>query len=484
MLIRHGFSYLVAKVLPALLTLVALGVYTRYLSPEEYGKYSLVMLIANVSMIGFFQWLILGVGRYLPECATEDARSELLSTVRVTLIAISVSVILVFLIASLLMADVVDFSLYLAGFVCAALALSELTLKILNADLKPRQYGWLLLFRSAVALGVGGALSYFGYGSKGVITGFLLGGGLAFFLFRDSWRGVDVARFNFSYLKKLFKYGMPLTVTYLLILVIDVSDRFFIKYYMGVSAVGQYSAPYDFTQYALGSIAAVVHLAAFPLVVNKIKSEGFIEAGSQLQFTFTILICVMLPATLGLAVCANDIGQVFFGERFSTDAAIIIPLISLGMFFSVLKSFYFDYAFQLSGDTRSQVYAVLVAAFINVICNILLIPSFGLLGAAVSTVVAFFCALIISAVLGVRSFPMPSIKMRPILTVVMSSIVMSVFAVLDLNSDVKINLALKVFFSIVLYMLCLVLADFLNLRAYFIIAVKKNLNRIAILFRS
>lgn len=143
---------------------------------------------------------------------------------------------------------------------------------------------------------------------------------------------------------------------------------------------------------------------------------------------------------------------------------MIIPLISLGMFFSVIKSFYFDYAFQLSGATRNQVYAVLVAAIVNVICNMLLIPLYGILGAALSTVGAFLFALIISVVLGLKSFPMPKIAVRPFLTIIISSVVMSVFTMFDLSSDLRINLAFKIVISILTYVACLILANFLDVR--------------------
>lgn len=470
----HGVSYLIAKVVPAILTLVALSLYTRYLSPEEYGQYSLVMLVANVFMISLFQWLILGVGRYLPECLSENDRAELLGTVGVSVLVMSVIIILVSLIASLILSDFFEIPFYMVGLACAVLALSELSLKVLNADLQPSLYGKLLLLRSSVSLAFGWAFSYLGYGAVGVISGFILGGFLAFFVFGNFWGKLSVSQFKFFYLKKLFGYGMPLTFAYLLVFIIDVSDRFFIKYYLGVGAVGKYSASYDFTQYAIGSIAAVVHLAAFPLIINKLIQNGYEEARQQLQLTFSILISLILPLVVGLAVCSDEIGKVFFGKQFSADAAIVIPLIAIAMFFSVLKSFYFDYAFQLSGRTHKQAYSVLFAAVVNIICNMFLIPVYGILGAAVSTVIAFSSALIVSILLGFKSFPMPGINVRPVLIVIFSSALMYFAAKINISNDTNINLAFKFFISALIYVLCLVLTDFLGLRSKVFFAINKR----------
>src|SRR5690348_11656150 len=57
MLLKHGGIYLTIRVLPGILGFAVLAIYTRLLTPAEYGFYSLVLatetLIVNVA----FSWL-------------------------------------------------------------------------------------------------------------------------------------------------------------------------------------------------------------------------------------------------------------------------------------------------------------------------------------------------------------------------------------------------------------------------------------------
>ncbi len=68
MLAKYGAIYLVAKFFPAPIALGILAILTRNISPQEYGFYSLTILTAGFINSVFLQWIILGVGRYLPDC--------------------------------------------------------------------------------------------------------------------------------------------------------------------------------------------------------------------------------------------------------------------------------------------------------------------------------------------------------------------------------------------------------------------------------
>src|SRR5690606_30955381 len=66
MLIKHGAIYLLSRIVPGLVAFASLVVYTRLLSPDEYGVY--VLVIATVTLVQAigFSWLDLSLLRILP----------------------------------------------------------------------------------------------------------------------------------------------------------------------------------------------------------------------------------------------------------------------------------------------------------------------------------------------------------------------------------------------------------------------------------
>jgi len=67
MLIRHSLLYFAAKLFPAVATLCALALFTRWLTPASYGVYALNIAAAMGMNAVLFQWYSLALARFLPE---------------------------------------------------------------------------------------------------------------------------------------------------------------------------------------------------------------------------------------------------------------------------------------------------------------------------------------------------------------------------------------------------------------------------------
>ena len=64
-LLRDSAIYLLARGVPAAISFAALAVYTRILSPEEFGLYALAMTAVTLGNALLFRWLNAGVKRYV-----------------------------------------------------------------------------------------------------------------------------------------------------------------------------------------------------------------------------------------------------------------------------------------------------------------------------------------------------------------------------------------------------------------------------------
>src|SRR5947209_16418624 len=65
-LLSHTAVYLVARGVPGVVAFAATALYTHLLTPQDYGRYALVLGTAGLLNALLFQWLRLSLVRYLP----------------------------------------------------------------------------------------------------------------------------------------------------------------------------------------------------------------------------------------------------------------------------------------------------------------------------------------------------------------------------------------------------------------------------------
>ncbi|MBY6276607.1 oligosaccharide flippase family protein [Symbiobacterium thermophilum] len=406
MLLRHSAAYLLARGLPALVNFLAIALYSRLLTPDEYGTYAVVVAWVSLGNAVFFQWLRLGVLRFLP--SSGEHREQLLSTVAlgfVTQVLLTATVCLVLWFHQ----GSQERGLVLVGLVLLWLqAWFELNLELARAELNPVRYGLLSFLKSALGLIVGAGLVFFGFGVEGVLIGVIVSNLLpGLWSAFASWTRVRLYLVDRKALLELVRYGLPLTVTLALAYVVSTSDRLLLDWLRGPSEAGLYAVGYDLAQSTSGVLMMVINLAAYPVVVKTLETQGVEAAREQLCNSATILLSVAVPATAGLMLLSANIADAFVGEAFRVEAAAIIPWAALGALISGVKAYHIDLGFQLGKRTLTQVWSVLGAAISNLVLNVLLIPNYGALGAASSAVIAYGVGLAISWGLVKQVFPMP-----------------------------------------------------------------------------
>jgi O-antigen/teichoic acid export membrane protein len=191
---------------------------------------------------------------------------------------------------------------------------------------------------------------------------------------------------RFTNIAPYLKYGLPLIGNTAVLWIIYTSDRYFISYFLGASATGIYSAAYGIGGYAdfmLPSIGTVL----FP-TISKLFDEGNYERTKlYMKYTFKYLIMLIIPGAAGLSILAKPLLSIIATRAF-INGNTIVPFIAFG---SVFNCFYqiCIYVMLLVRKTQLNIMLLLIAAFVNVVLNLLLIPIMGILGSAVASIVAF-----------------------------------------------------------------------------------------------
>ena len=407
MLLRHSALYLLGRLLPGVVSLLTLALYTRLLTAGEYGRYALVIAAVGIVNAICFQWLNLSLGRFLQ--AHDNSPSELLSTALTGFSVLVVTTGVLGCAAAWLWPDkTMRWLIILAVGIVWAQAWYDLNLKIVNARLAPVRYGLITSIKALLAVGVGAAFFYLGGGVAGILLGLMAALWLSTLFGWRHWHGLSMRGFNPRLLRTFIGYGAPLTLTFMLTMVLDSSDRFLLGWYINAKAVGAYAAAYVLTQQSLGMLMGAVHLAAFPLAVHALEEKGAVEARIQLRQNFLMLLLLSVPATVGLVMLANNIAAVVLGHGFRAQAGEIIIIVALATFVGGVQSYYFSYSFQLKRQMRGQVWTVLWAAVANVGLNLWWIPRHGVIGAAYATLSAFLVGLVVSWHLGKHIFALPA----------------------------------------------------------------------------
>lgn len=407
MLLKHTFAYLFARGLPGLVNFAALMLYTRLLDPEQYGKYALVIALVSMAGVIAFQWLRLVVGRWWPK-EQHDPKAFLGRSLLIFL-TLSVGSIAVSLLAAVFWPDP-SWALLIvfAGFLLIAQQWLELNLMLATMEFSPGRYAKLLGAKSVLALLLGGALAWAGWGAWGPLLGLFVASTIVVPMFgRHLWQGATLAKTPRPALREQLSYGLPLVATFALGWVISSSDRLLIGWLMSVDAAGLYSAGYDLAQQGVGLILATVQVAAYPLAVRAMESGGPNAAREQMKHSGEMVFFLACSAAGALSALPGPIATIVVGPEFQQTTAQLLPVVGIAAALFGIKAFHFDMAFHLDSDSKPILVSSSVAAALNIVLNLFAIPRFGLLGAALATLIAISCGLLLSAWWGLRRPQMP-----------------------------------------------------------------------------
>jgi O-antigen/teichoic acid export membrane protein len=457
MLIKKFLSYFLTRGLTGLINFLAIALYTRALSTSDYGEYALIVATAGFINAVLFQWIRLVILRFLPKYKKEEKDSLLLGTLFTSYLTILFFVALIAFFVFL--AEITPVHLVLAVILLiVSQSVFEIILELLRSSLYSRIYGILSVSKAAVSLLVALILIKMGFGSFSIIIGLLLGSFFPIVLLyvflkkqRRLYHIKQICHFDYSLLKELLGYGLPLTATLLLTFIMNQSDRLLIGWMIGKSEVGVYSVAYDLTQQTIIMLMMTVNLAAYPLCIRALENGGVELAQKQVRENTIVLLLIAFPATAGIIALSNSISSSVLGQDFSVRAADIMPIVAVSVLIQGMKSYYFDLSFQLGKKTVLQIWPVLFGSLVNIILNLALIPLYKAEGAVFATLASYIIAIALSWKLGQKLFPLV-FPFRDFVKIFISSIVMMISLFFwDRSDETLYGLMLKVLLGIGIY---------------------------------
>lgn len=411
MLERTILKYIPVQVTRAMVGFGAIAVFSRLLSPEEYGRYALILAAMALINIATFTWLEAAVARFharaerFARLAHHLKAAYRLYAGMALLIGASGAVVIWFL-------PMDAHFKAAAGFALAHMLLRaalQVGMETYRAAGEVGRYSILEILVLGGGFAIGAALVLLtDLGAAGVFAGMAVAVGIAALVDVP----VMLARSKGGRAKRrrtrLYAgYGAGVSASVIFEHLLSVGDRFLIAAFLGAGAVGVYAAGYGLGDRLIDILFVWLSIAIWPMTIRALEREGEGAARDMARKAASIMAAVTFPAAAGLILVAEPLTRIMIGEAMRAEAALILPWIAVAGLLRGMMTYYFHEAFTLK--RRSGLMAALMAgaALLNLVLNLILIPRFGIYGAAGATVIAYALSLLLCAIVSARIFPLP-----------------------------------------------------------------------------
>lgn len=296
-------------------------------------------------------------------------------------------------------------------------------------------------------------ITHFGLGLKGIYYAQLIGLAVYFLVLTPFIVSNSEARFESKELLNMINFRLPYLLPTLSLSIFSFNDRFVITKLSGVIDAGIYSLGAKLANTIKVFLITAIWLALTPMVYKMMNDPYNKRFYSKLMtyLGFVVLLVVMFFSFFSkelVILFAND--PIYFG------AASVIPFISLGLLFGLLKDVSMI-GLNISKKTGLVATVTFLLTFLNFGLNYLLVPLIGINGAAISSLITqmLFFALIQYAAQKYYPIPyeLPKIGLMILIACCLYVITLVSDSLFHLWVTIPLKLALILIFPILLYYL-------------------------------
>ncbi len=393
LLTKSSFIYGLSGVLSRVIGFLLIPVYTRLLSPADYGVMALIGLSTTILGIFFGMGFSGYVMRSYNEYKDPKQRKEFIGSLVVFQMALTLGLTAAIVLfrgqlSGLLFNDH-SLGLYLSIAVLGVWIGLTTAIPTICLQLQNKAITVLVLAVASTLLGAVIPLFLVAYLRMGVLGVFLgtaisqviAAGMTGYFLLREI-----TITLKWVYVGGALAFGLPLIPHLLSHWAMNYIDRLMLQRYASTAELGLYSVGYNFGM-IMEFVVGTIHTAWNPYFYNLNSSQTEQDAKQQIAristywFMLTGFICLCI-CVLGPVACKLMVAQPF--QR----AATVVPLVALSYFFHGMY-FMAVCGLFLKKNTKILPLISIAAAASNIGLNFLLIPAYGMMGAAWATLASY-----------------------------------------------------------------------------------------------
>jgi O-antigen/teichoic acid export membrane protein len=451
-LVRHSAVYGVGSIVARVLGVLLLPLYTRYLTPGDFGLIETLVALAAVLTALVTQAMKSAFFRFYFDSKDEKRRLLVVRTAFWYVAAVSTAVLVGGVVLSqpiswVLFGTTSHDGLVIAAFIglWAAMNYEQMT-SLFRVEQRSGAYVTATLANVAITIAATVLLVVvFEQGPLGVLVGNFTGTLVVYAALLVYSRHALGLQFNRSLYREMNRFGLPLVPSAVALWLTNFSDRFFLVKLSDLHEVGLYSIGVRLAS------AIVLLLTAFrlawPAFAYSIDDDR--EAGRTYSFVLTYVVYVCCWLALALGLLAPWILKLITTKPFYPAQNVVAPLAfgvaAFGAYVVV------QIGTGRSRQTRSNWLVTGAAAVVDVALNFILIPPYGRMGAAIATVTAYTLLFIVMAWRAQKVFPVPY-QWRRVATLAVAAVGLTVLGKV-LGGPLALALGLTAAYPLVLALL-------------------------------
>jgi O-antigen/teichoic acid export membrane protein len=407
-----GAAYTAASILSKVIAVALLPLYTRYLSPTDYGAAEVMFAaIVSVSIIIRFG-LIEALLRFYYKDDEDPARvvaSTFAGLFWLSTLGALVALPFATPIAEALLDPKKPAELAVAPELARiaigglwVLTMFEFLLTLFRLEERARAYFTTTILNVLATIGLTVVLVVgLDEGARGLLLGsYASGAAFVLALIALQWRRLSL-RFDRALLRRLLRFGLPTMPAEVSLYLLNFVDRIIIVRTVGLAEAGLYSLAVKFAQ-AVNVLVRGFQLAWPPLAYS-IRDDG--EARRFYATVVTLFTAGCAFVVTGMWLFSRWIVRALADPKFF-DSYEAVGLITIAV---TLYALYMVLVVILgrTGRTEFNLPAALAALAVNIVLNLLLVPSLGIVGAGLALVASYLVVLALMYGFTQRLFPVP-----------------------------------------------------------------------------
>ncbi len=408
-LLKHSSVYGLGNMLSKAVGFVLLPLYTRYLTPTDYGILELIEVTSGMIglLIGF--GVTQAVSRFYYEPTNENDRNRVVSTAYwvatvMTVLGAGIASLFAVPLSALALDSSRSYQLLLVSFASLAVGV-VLQLGQLDLLLRYKSVTYQVISVISLVLGVSCNVIFivvFHWGVmaimvSGLITRVVVGIPLTVWTLSRTGLGID-----WGLAKQMVRFGGPLVPSSLANTFVNYSDRYFIKTFATVADAGLWGLA--------NKIGTSIHvLLTSPFIMTFLQRRFEIVKRPDARPTFARISEYYLLAitAFGLftVIFVDEILRVMTTPAFFSAGALV-PWIVFAM---VLLGMKYHFEFGILYEKKTSHYAVIniATAILHVVLNLILVRAYGVFGAALAAAGTMAFSTIAVYVAGQRLYSIP-----------------------------------------------------------------------------
>jgi O-antigen/teichoic acid export membrane protein len=387
---KNATIYLGSSILNKMIPFLILPIMTEYLTPKEYGKLSIFLILISLYSAFIGMALQTNISKNFFR-VSKDEMSLYIGNMLVILFLSSVFYFGITFVATHYFNEIFSIPSYLLlliPLIVMMTMVNEINTTILRNEQKAVLFGIFEIGNTFIKMTLTIIfLIYFALNWRSQIYAMLVGSGIFFIigLIYIYQKGYLALKIDKEKIEQILSVSLPLIPHILGGVIIAVSDRLFIEKMVGLDAVGIYSIGYMFGMVIMLFSDAFIK-AWSPWFYRYLTQLTHIKKKQIVQYTYLYIAGIFL-----LSFFVSWIGNMLLPYMVDAkyyDAGKYIFWVALGYAIFGVYQIFFPYLVHLN-KTSYLAFSTVVAAGLNLIFNYFFIKSFGAIGAAYATVLAF-----------------------------------------------------------------------------------------------